>query len=216
MRQVLVVGGGGHALVLVDALLLSGDSVLGVLDAEPSSKGRRLCGVPIIGDDSQLERFDRRTVTLINGIGGVGSPSALGLRQRLQVRLEALGWSFGSVRHPAATVSQHAQLEEGTQVLAGAVIQAAARVDRGVIVNTGAIVEHDVTIGAWAHIAPGAVLCGAVSVGDGSHVGAASVVRQGIRLGAGTVVGAGAVVVQDFGGNGILTGVPAQERSSRR
>lgn len=210
MRQNIVIGSGGHALVVVDSLLVSGEAVIGVLDADPSSFGKLVCGVPVIGDDDALSRFDPERTTLINGIGGVGSASTHGLRQRVQERLEGLGWSFGSVRHPSAIVSPRAEVSDGVHVLAGAVVQAGARLGTGVIINTAAVVEHDVEVGAWSHVAPGAVLCGAVIVGANSHVGAAAVVKQSVRLGSDTVIGAGAVVVRDFRGSGVLVGVPAR------
>lgn len=210
MADFVVVGAGGHAVVVVDALLLAGAHILGVVDADQSAVGRTLCGVRVVGDDSALSRFNRESTTLVNGIGGVGAAGALTLRQRVQERLEGLGWAFGSVCHPSAIVSPHATLEGGTHVFAGAVVQAGAEIRRGAIVNTAAIVEHDVDVGSWSHVAPGAVLCGDVSVAPGCHVGAGAVIKQGVRLGPGTLVGAGAVVVRDFAGPGVLVGVPAR------
>ena len=80
----------------------------------------------------------------------------------------------------------------------------------GCIVNTAAVVEHDVTLGPFVHVAPRALVCGGVSVGTNCHLGAGAVVREGLCLGADTVVGAGAVVIRDFGGGGVLIGVPAR------
>ena len=127
----------------------------------------------------------------------------------LPTRLQARGWRFVDVRHPAALVSRFALVHDGAQLLAASVVQAGAEVGEGCIVNTAAVVEHDVTLGGWVHVAPRALVCGDVAIGARSHIGAGAIVRQGIRLGEETVVGAGAVVVRDFAGGGLLIGVPA-------
>ncbi len=207
MHPLLIVGAGGHAAVIVDALLAAGEQVVGFTDVDPRRLGSMLCGRPILGDDSVLEERDRGTLLLVNGIGGVGDTS---LRRTVQVRLEARGWRFASVRHPAAVVSLHAHVGASAQVLAASVVQIGATIGEGCIINTAAVVEHDVSLSKWVHVAPGALLCGGVAVGEGSHIGAGAVVREGINLGAGTLVGAGAVVVDDFEGGGTLVGVPAR------
>lgn len=205
----IVVGAGGHATVVADALLTAGLPVLGFVDADSARHGRTLCGLPVLGGDAALDAYSPDAVMLVNGIGGVGKRVGESLRATVQRTLSARGWRFVQLRHPTATVSSFAHLHEGVQVLAASVVQAGASIGSGCIVNTGAIVEHDVVLGDWVHVAPGAVVCGDVTIGARSHVGAGAVVRQGVRLGADTIVGAGAVVVASFDG-GLLVGVPAR------
>lgn len=211
---VIVIGAGGHAAVVVDALLAAGRQVLGLTDAAPEHHGRRICGVPVLGDDSVLAGYNPAEVELANGVGNVGA-ATMPLRRRVQEHLESAGWRFCSVRHPSAVVSPFASVDETAQLMAGCIVQPGATVGRGAIVNTAAVVEHDVALGGWSHVAPRAVLCGDVRIGVASHVGAGAVVRQGVTLGPASLVGAGAVVVKSFAGSGTLIGIPAQlmERS---
>lgn len=210
----IVVGAGGHAAVVADALLASGSVVLGFTDTDPSRHGLRLCGIPVLGsDDDVLASHQPERTRLANGIGGVDATT---LRHRIQLRLEAQGWVFDAVRHPSATVSPFARLGRGVQLLARSVVQPGAVVGDGCIVNTGAVIEHDCNIGDFVHLAPCALLCGAVSIGHRSHIGAGAVVRQGIHLGAETVVGAGAVVTRDFAGTGTLIGSPARRIEAKQ
>ena len=206
---IIIIGSGGHAAVVADALLAAGRQVLGFTDSNTSRHGARLCGLLVLGDDSALPHHPTAAVELVNGIGGAGKPGTTGLRSRVQQALQAQGWRFASVQHPSAVVSPFAQLGIGAQLLATSVVQAGAVVGEGCIVNTAAVVEHDVRLGAFVHLACGAVLCGNVTVGAYSHIGAGAVVRQGVQLGEHTVVGAGAVVLNDFPGSGTLLGVPA-------
>ena len=207
---IIIIGAGGHACVVADALLAAGEPVLGFTDADPSRHGRTLCGLPVLGGDCVLDAHAPPTLKLVNGIGGAGSRHAEPIRRNTQQRLSARGWQFGGVRHPSAIVSPFARIGAGAQLLAASVVQAGADVGEGCIVNTAAVVEHDVTLGAWVHVAPRALVCGDATIGARSHIGAGAVVRQGLRLGEDTVVGAGAVVVKDFAGGGVLVGVPAR------
>lgn len=210
---VIIIGAGGHAAVVADALLAAGQLVLGFVDNDPSRQGRTVCGRPVLGNDTTLVDFDTTNVLLANGIGGNRGE---GLREAVQRRLEGAGWHFVAVRHPSAFVSPFAQLGQGVQLMARSVVQTGARLGDGCIVNSAAVVEHDVQLGAYVHVACNATLCGGVSVGAGSHIGAAAVVRQGVRLGDAVVVGAGAVVVKDFPGAGTLVGVPARPIDRKR
>lgn len=204
--DIVIIGSGGHAAVVADALLAAGERVIGFTDPDVRRHGRLLCGLPVLGDDAVLDTYQRTHVHLANGIGGTRAES---LRGSVQRGLEARGWQFASVRHPSAVVSRFAHVSPGAQLLARCVVQPGAEVGEGCIVNTGAVIEHDVRLGEFVHVACGAVLCGHVQVGAHSHVGAASVVKQGVTLGARTVVGAGAAVTRSSDGGATLVGVPA-------
>jgi sugar O-acyltransferase (sialic acid O-acetyltransferase NeuD family) len=208
VKSVIVIGAGGHAAVVADALQAAGVNVLGFTDADATKHQSRQCGLPVLGSDATvLAGSDRNDVLLANGIGGVRGTDA---RRALQLRLQEAGWRFATVIHPTAIVSRHARIGDGVQLLAGSIVQASAVIGEGSIVNTAAIVEHDADVGEYVHVAPRALLCGAVTVGNYSHIGAGAVVRQGIRLGRHTLVASGAVVVKDFDGGGELVGMPAR------
>ena len=214
MKPGLIIGTGGHAKVLADALLASGRQVLGFTakktwNGEPTEL---LPGLKVLGTDAVLRDYAVEDVELVNGLGGV---DCSGLRRRLQERLEANGWHFSGVRHPAALVSPFTYVSAGVQLLAACVVQAGARIGTGSIVNTAAVVEHDSVLDEYVHVAPRAIICGATHVGCNSHVGAGAIVRQGLQLGPDTLVGVGAVVVKDFGGRGTLVGIPARQRDSQ-
>jgi sugar O-acyltransferase (sialic acid O-acetyltransferase NeuD family) len=212
----VVVGAGGHAAVVADALLESGFRVLGFTDRDASRHGLSRTGLPVLGNDDVLPQYGVDGVHLANGIGFVSGPGLTSLRVSVQQKLEAQGWSFISVIHPRAIVSRSAELGEGSQVLAGAIVQAGARVGMGTIVNTAAVVEHDAIVGDWCHLAPRATLGGQTRIGAGSLIGAGAVVRQSIILGEDIIVGAGAVVVRNSPGRETLCGVPARPVGPRQ
>jgi sugar O-acyltransferase (sialic acid O-acetyltransferase NeuD family) len=204
---IIIVGCGGHGLVVADALLASDAQILGFTDADPSRHGQLVCGLVILGSDDVLDRYEPDQVVLVNGIAGARNEA---FRRVIQQRLSASGRRFVGVRHPSAIVSPFASVADDVQLLAGCIVQAEAVIGNGGVVNTAAVIEHHVRIGDFVHVAPRAVICGGATIGGGSHLGAGCVIRQGIHIGPGVLVGAGAVVVKDFSGPGMLLGVPAR------
>jgi UDP-perosamine 4-acetyltransferase len=205
---VIVLGGGAHARVLLDALLGRGARVLGVTEADPSRRSGELLGVPVIGGDEAVLRHRPGEIRLVNGLGAVGAPAS---RREIFVRFKEQGFSFAAVIHPAAVIARAVELGEGAQVMAGAIVQTGSAIGANSIVNTRAGVDHDCRIAAHVHLAPGATVCGGVSVGEASHVGAGATVVQFVAIGARVVIGAGSLVLRDVPDGVTAYGVPARE-----
>ncbi len=208
MKKIVVVGGGGHARVVLDAIAAGrAYRVVGVTDPRAAS-GSRVQGVPVLGSDGKLPGLFRRGVThCIVAVGGAQDPSA---RPRLAARLAKMGFSFVNVVHPAAVVSPRAILGQGIYVAAGAIINAGAEIGDHAIINTNACVDHDCRLGAFVHAAPGAALSGGVVVGEGSHLGTGCAVSPSVRIGARTIVGVGSAVVSDIPAGAVAFGNPCR------
>ena len=197
--SLIVLCAGGHARVVIEALLSRGTRPSGVTDRDSARIGTMCGGIPITGPDEDILKMRTDQVELANGLGNRASRSSSGLSARRELfdRFAALGYTFPVIIHAAAVIASDASLGNGAQVMAGAIIQPAARIGRNVLVNTRAVIEHDCQVGDHCHIAPGAVLCGGVLVGEGAHVGAGAVVLGGVSIGAGAVVAAGAVITKN-------------------
>lgn len=205
----VILGGGGHARVVIDSLRASGVAEpFAVLDRDCALWGTELLGVPILGGDELLpELVGRGANYFVVGLGAVGN-------NQPRRRLFEFGLGHGltpiTVYHPSAICSKWAQIGAGSVFCPASVVNAGAELGVNVIVNTGAIVEHDCVIGDHAHIATGAMVASTVRVGACAHIGAGATVRQCISIGEGAVVGAGAVVVEDVAPWKVVVGVPAR------
>jgi len=212
--QVVGLGAGGHAKVVIEILRFSDSfELIGLLDPKETLWGTDVLGVPVLGGDHLLPDVYKRGVRGV--FVGVGATGEVWPRRRLYRMARAQGFEPVTAIHPTAVVSTSARIGCGGTVMAGAIVNAAARLGENVIVNSGAIVEHDCVIGDHAHIAPGAMLASAVHVGEGSHVGLGAAVLQGRRIGCNVVIGAGAVVVRDVRDDVVVTGVPARVLKAR-
>jgi sugar O-acyltransferase (sialic acid O-acetyltransferase NeuD family) len=214
MLPLIVVGGGGHGRVVLEALRSAGREVRGVVDRDPAVATLLPKGVPWLGDDAALVAFPPTQYSLVNGVGGVGD----GKRREVFERFQRQGYVFATAHHESAVIA-HAGVElgEGCQVMAGVVVQPGVRIGANAIINTRASIDHDCLIGAHCHVAPGAVLCGGVIVGEETHIGAGAVVIQSVQIGRGAMIGAGAVILRDVGDNVVVyTRGERRERTSKR
>ncbi len=209
MPACLVLGGGGHGRVVIDALLAAADRVA-VLDADPGLLGGSVLGVRVIDDDAFLEKTKAEGFT--HFVLGTGSVKTNRQRQELFGKGLSCGLTPLTIRHPAAVLSSHCRTGAGTVILAGAVVNAGAVIEQNVIVNTGAVVEHDCSVGSHVHLGPKSCILGGVNVGSLAIIGAGAVVMPGVSVGKAAVVGAGAVVVGDVPPEACVAGVPASQR----
>ena len=199
-----IIGAGGHAAVVIDALRAAGGNCsFLVFDENESRQG-------VSRDDFSVLPLSSDLGTLPRCIHvAVGDNET---RSKLSEIVERSGRELTSVVHPSAVVSPTAKILGGCFVAAGAIVGPHAQLGRSVIVNHNAVVDHDCAVGESAHIAPGAVLGGNARIGSGSLVGAGAVVLPRLSVGNSTTIGAGAVVTSDVAPDAVVVGVPAVVR----
>ena len=205
--EIVVVGGGGHARVVISILRkLKHYSIIGYTDLRDHGT---VLGVSYLGSDRELaaRATGPKKLNAVLAVGQVGLGKS---RYELWMRLPSHALSFPEIVSPDAIVNEGVSGGEGAVVMDGAVINTGATIGRGVIVNTNSTVEHDVRLEDWVHVAPGATISGGVTVGSFSMIGAGATVIEGIMITAGCTVGAGATVVQDLAEPGVYVGSPAR------
>ena len=208
MRNIVIIGGGGHAKVLIELIRTYNEyEIIGILDSQLKVKAT-VSEVPVLGGDALLPQL--YTAGIKNVCIGVGSVKANSKREMLYEKAKQLGFSVPYLLHPEAKVSKSVNLKEGVQVMMGAIVQTDSLIGENTIINTGSIIEHDCKIGKHILVCPGAVISGGCIVGSGSFIGAGATIIQGIKVGRNSIVGAGAVVINDIPDNTNVVGVPAK------
>lgn len=199
MKDVIIVGTGGHAKVVADIVWSVGDNVVGFLTGDREKK--TFLERPVLGSDADIGRFAACYIVI-----AIGDAAA---RERIAAANPGARWY--TAIHSAAVVSPVGTgIGEGTVVMANAVINPYAQIGKHCIINSGATVEHDNVVGDFAHISVGTKLAGAVSVGERTWVGVGATVRNGIHICGGCMIGAGSVVIRDITCPGTYVGVPAR------
>lgn len=208
MQKIIILGGGGHAKVLIDLIKMKGNfEIVGILDIK-LEKGTKVLDIPVLGEDNILVDIFNNGVKM--ACIGVGSVKDNSIRCRLFGTAKQIGFTISTLIHPHAFVSSESTVAEGVQIMAGAIIQTNAFIDENSIINTGAIIEHDCNIGAHVHICPGSVVSGGCTVGNGAFVGAGTTIRHEVEIGKNAIVGAGAVVINNVPEDVTVKGVPAK------
>jgi sugar O-acyltransferase (sialic acid O-acetyltransferase NeuD family) len=196
---VVIIGGGGHASYVIDALQGSGHDVVGCTDAALSAGQMVADGISVIGNDGALEDLFADGVT--HAFIGVGGTTDTVLRWQLFEKLSAIGFILPALIHPAAYVGVDTDIGPGVQILANATVGPRCWVGANAIVNQGAVICHDCDIGENAHITPGAVIAADVCIGAGTTIGMAATVLNRVVIGAECLVHNGASVVGDISDN---------------
>ena len=205
--NIIILGGGGHALSVADVVLRLGHKIVGCIAREASPAIRTL--MPWLGKD--LPPRDNQTPSLL--VNGIGSAGPVSIRRRLYLAAIDSGYRFASLSDPSSHVSERqTRIGDGCLVLPGAAVNIGVRLGDNVLINTGVVVDHGCDIGSHSHIASGATLCGDCRIGESVHIGAGATVIQGIEIGFGAVIAAGAVVTENVEPLTLVSGVPARKQ----
>ncbi|MBQ7199606.1 MAG: hypothetical protein IJS29_10110 [Selenomonadaceae bacterium] len=147
-KSVILIGGGGHAKVLLDILLEQGANILGILDnnkAESDAGGGggrySLYEIPVIGTDEDISNYNPNEIKLVNGIGSV---NGVDKRFKLYTKFKNLGYNFRTVIHSKSVVSSKVILCEGVQVMAGAIINIGSYIDENSVSGAGSTVIKNI------------------------------------------------------------------------
>lgn len=197
----ILLGGGGVGVVVLDILTRAGVRVDYVIDTRPELTS--LADVPVIQEDAlaSLGGVDRSAHEMLICIGDA--------RKREEL-VDRYPGPWATAIDPSAIVSGRASIGEGSMIFQGAIVQTNSRIGRHVIVNTAASVDHDCEVGDFVHLAPHTTLCGFVRVERGAFIGAGATIIPGVTVGEHATVGAGAVVIRDVPPNAVVAGVPAR------
>ncbi|MDR1475042.1 MAG: hypothetical protein LBI30_00765 [Holosporales bacterium] len=182
MRDLVLIGGGGHCRSCIDVIELENKfRILGVLD------DNLRVGVPIgrysvIGNDSDAEKIAEK-----QGGGGICFLVTVGFLKTLETRKNIFERfknkvNMATVISPLAYVSKYASVGRGTIVLHHAMINFGAKVGENCIINSKALIEHDAIVEDHCHVSTAVVINGSVKIGHSSFVGSNSTVVQCMEI----------------------------------
>ena len=189
--SLILIGAGGHARACIDVIEHLGTFKIAGLIGTKKELQHECMGYRVIATDSDLPSLAKKYQYALITVGQIESPL---IRQRLYEQALALGFKLPTIISPAAHVSCHAVVGDGTIVMHGAIVNAGAKVGNNCIINTNALIEHDATVSEHCHISTGAIVNGAANIGCGSFVGSGCIIKQGLTLGSKCVVGMGIAV----------------------
>ncbi len=207
MDKIVVIGGGGHAKVLISILKKCSYDVVGYTDDYDRGS---ILGVSYLGRDSVLKEINKESRVSL-AVVGIGKVNCLDTRLKIQETVKRWGFTFPIITSPRASVNEDVVLGEGTVVFDGVVINSGARIGRACIINSNSTVEHDCRLGDSVHLAPGATVSGGVAIGDNCMIGVGACIIHSVSVSGGALIGAGSTVVKNIEFPGTYAGTPAKK-----
>lgn len=205
MKEIIVIGGGGHAKVVISIIKkIDKFRLLGYVDIK--NRGSIL-GIDYLGNDDD---YLKKPATK-NAVLGIGITVKNNNRYNIIEKFLNNDFNFPVIISPDAIVNEDVKINAGTVIIDGAIINSGSKIGAFSIINTGSSIDHDCLIGDHVHIAPGAFLNGGVKVGDRSFIASGSTIIQFHEIGKDCVIGAGAVVTKDCLSTGTYLGIPARK-----
>lgn len=207
MKNIILLGSGGHAKSVVDAIEKDGQyAIKGFLEI-PEKQEFSYKDYKVIGMDKDMRKVHNDGIDYaFIALGFMGRSN---VRQRLYNQLIENGFMIPSIIDPSANVARDVEIQSGSFVGKNAVVNANSCIGKMCIINTGAIVEHDCRVGDYTHIAAGAVMCGGTKVGNSTLIGANATIVQELTIGSNVIIGAGSVVLSNVDDERTAVGNPA-------
>ncbi len=205
MSKIVVVGGGGHAKVLIGILKKTNWDIVGYTDKQDRGV---ILGASYLGGDEILPGL-LGTGGQCSAVIGLGKTDVSTARSQLLDRIRGLGFDVPVIVSPNAVVNEEVDLGLGTVVFDGSIVNSGTTIGACCILNTNTTMEHDCRLGDNVHVAPGATVSGGVTIGANCMIGAGATVIQDVTICADCLIGAGSTVVKDIMNVGSYAGNPA-------
>lgn len=175
MKNLLILGAGGHGRVVAETAELEGrwDKIAFLDDREDI---KQIYNFDIIGKIEEMYKFANEYKYAFVAIGNNEK------RIELISKLMNFGFMVPSIISPKSFVSKYSSIGEGTVILPGAVVNTGTSLGKGCIVNVNVCVDHDCEIEDGVHISSGAVVRSMCTIGRLAFIGAGSLVSEGSRV----------------------------------
>lgn len=208
-NDVVLVGGGGLCLMLIDAIKAYPQyNIIGIVD-DYAEIGSLVYGYPVFGaiKDTLPKLYKRGLRLAVNAIGAMVNSQNDALftaRVDMAKKIKEYGFLLPNIIHPKAIVESNCRLGEGNVILAGANIGSNSIIGDNCYINTNSMVSHECVIEDGVRIAPGAVLAGRIHVGKNTLVGMAATIYMNIKIGNNVIIYNGANITTNINDNEII------------
>ena len=203
MKEVIIIGAGGHAAEIDDYIKYSQSvtgkrelNVIGFLDDNPGNYASYRRSAPLLGGIK-----DHKVVPGQAYIIGIAN---LKYRRLFVERFLNEGAVFVSFIHPSAYVSESATVGEGSIVGPNANLGPNVKIGNYTLINSRCSMGHDTVVGDFNFISPNVCFSGFTSVGNDNLFGINSATIPGISVGNRNKIAAGMVLDNNVGDDSVV------------
>lgn len=207
MKNVIVIGSGGHAKVIIDIIQSMNKYKIIGITSQSFIKGEMFIGHEVIGDIDVLREYNPMECLIAMGIGGFRDNLT---REKNFIAIKNMGFSFLNVIHPSAIISKTCLFGEGIVIFPGVILNTDVSVGDNTIIATGSTIDHETVIGKHTLVSAGVTIGAYTKINDHALIALGAKVVSGINIGKNSLVAAGAVVIKDVQDKEIVYGIPAK------
>ena len=206
MKRNIMVGGGGHALSILE--MCDESDFIGYADV----RDIKTMSIPYLGTDKEvLSMYPPSHYNIV--LGCVYSEQHVSLKLRETLLLKYTAYDSPVITSSSAIVTKNSTIDRGTVVFEQAVINR-AHIGKYCVINTGVIIEHNCDLGNNVFTGSGALICGDCTIGNNVFIGSGAIIRDGIRIADNVIVGMGSLVTSSILEAGIYYGNPVRKMRS--
>lgn len=163
MREVVLIGMGGHGKVVLDTILSNSQTDIKVIGFLDDGNIEEIVGIRKLGNISEWKKYQDKKFHI-----------AIGNNEFRSKLVKELGDErLITIIHKTAYVSSMSELGIGSYIGAMVVINPESKIGKASIVNTGTIVEHNCELGDYVHLSY------RVLVGSESKISSNSLIDMG-------------------------------------
>mgnify|MGYP002385611644 CR=1 FL=1 len=203
MREIIIIGAGGHGVEMALLARRCGRKVRGFLDNTNDKQGETISQVPVLG---KIET--RNTYVDCDFLIAIGSPR--GRERVIRDFFSGYEYQFATLIDPTAIIGENVVIEEGSMICAGSVLTINITIGKHSIVNINSTLSHGVQLGSFVTIAPNVAIAGDVKIDDLVEIGLNASLKEKLVVARGAFVGMGAVLVKSVEENHVMVGNPAK------
>lgn len=205
--RLFIIGTGGHAAVVIDAVHKQGKYQIAGLVDDFKSEGEKVFGYNVVSKvDDLADASNKRIPGDAYFFIAVGDNYS---RKQIRTKIPNI-LQFATIIHPSASISDNVNIWGGSLIMANSVVNSGVSIFQHCIINTGAIVEHDSIVNSFASLAPSVTLGGRCVIGMDSAIGIGATITNGIHVGNRSVIGAGSVVLKAIPDDVVAFGSPCK------
>jgi len=189
MKRLLIIGSGGHAGQVIDAVNLVGEyTIVGLID-DFLPVGTIKHGYIIVGKVDEISTMKNHFEYLFIAIGDNIT--------RSDIWYKYSQYPYAIIVHPKASVSTKSNIYKGVYIGANATVAYNTSIYTCAIVNTNASIDHDSKLYAFASLNPNSATGGNVKIDTHTRVGMGVNIRDGVTIGVRCKIGMGCTIISD-------------------
>ncbi len=150
--SIIIIGAGGHGKVVYDAIIAQNKfEVIGFVDSQLKIGTKVIGQVEVICAQENVASLVKKAEYFIVAIGNNI------IRAQVYDNLVSL-FKPATIIHPLSVIGSEVIIEDGTVVLAYAMINVLSKVGANTIINIGVIIDHECEIGNNVYLKLGAII----------------------------------------------------------